>query len=239
MTSVSFFNPGSTRHTPAADTSTPVLIPLTPKAIVTSAPLRHPPRLPLDSATIPGPSLHQIIARKVTTVGTTVRNPPQAGGAPGGGGNAVRKAAPRRRVTLPISVQNQIPSASSWTGSDICSGKRTTKSGATNISTATSATSTSCLLCSISPRPLVVFGRTQKETCAAHMRTGKVAAITIAAEARLTQTIAPLRRALPATVAPQRLSRRSTVALLRLSRPITAVPLPLICPVMVPQRHPS
>lgn len=237
MTLVVSFYPGTTHHTPAADTSTPVLIPLTPIAMVTSAPLRHPHHLHLDSATIPGPSLRQIIARKVTTVGITVRNPPQAGAAPGGAENVVRKAAARRRVTVTISVQNQIP-ASSWTGSAICSGKGSTKSGATNISTATSATSTRCLLCSISLCPLV-FGRTQKETGAARVWTWKVAAIAIAAEAPLTQTIAPLRRALPATVAPQHLSRRSTVALLHLSHPITAVPLPLTCPVMATQRHPS
>lgn len=237
MTSVICFHPGTTHHTPAADTSTPVLIPPTPVAMVTSAPLHHPHHLHLDSAAISGPSLHQIIARKVTTVGITVGSPPQAEAAPGGGENALRKAAARRRVRLTISLQIQIP-ARSWTSSAICSGKGTTKSGATSISTATSATSTSCLLCSISLHPLVVFGRTQKETGAAHMWTWKAAAIPIAAEAPLTQMIAPLRRAPQATVAPQHLSRRSTVALLRLSHPITAIPLPLTCPVMATQRHP-
>lgn len=202
--------------------------------MVTSAPLRHPRHPHLDSATIPGPSLHRIIAKKVTTVGSTVRNPPQAVPAPGGGQRAVRKAAARRRVTVTISVQKQIP-APSWTGSATSSGKGTTKSGATNTWTATSATSTSCLLCSISLRPL---RRTQGKTGAAHVCTWKVAAMAMAAEAPLTQTIAPLRRALPATVAPQRLSPPSTVALLRLIHPITAVPLPLTCPVMATQRHP-
>lgn len=228
MTSVICFHPGTTRYTPAADTSTPVLIPLSPTAMATSAPLRHPHHLHLDSATIPGPSPHQIITRKVTTAGITVRNPPRAGAALGRGENGVRKAAARRIVTVPISMQKQTP-AWSWTGSAICSGKGTTKSGATNISTATSATSTSCLLCSISLRPLVVLGSTQKETW-----TWKVAA-----EARLTQTIAPLRRALPATVAPLHLGPPSAVALPRLSRPIAAVLLPLTCPVMAAPRHPS
>lgn len=227
MTSVICSHPGTTHHTPAADTPTAVLIPLTPKAMVTSAPLRHPRHLHLDSATILGPSHHQIIARKVTTVGITVRNRTQ-----GGGEKAVRPAAARRRATATSRRPNQIP-AWSWTGSATCSGTGTTKSGATNISAATSVTSTSCLLSSIALRPLAVFGRMQKQRCAAHMRTGKVAA-----EAPLRQTTAPPRRALPATVAPQRLSHRSTVALLRLGHPITAVPLPLTCPVRATQHRP-
>lgn len=103
----------------------------------------------------------------------------------------------------------------------------------TNISTATSATSTSCLLlCSVSLRPLVLIRRAEKETWT-------LAAVAITAEAAPTPTIAPLSLARPATVAPQHLSLRATVGLLRLIHPITAVPLRLTCPVMAAQRHPS
>lgn len=231
ITSVICFHPGPRPQTPAADTSTLVLVPLTPTATVTNAPLRHPHRLRLELATIPGPSHHRIIAKKPTTVGITVKNPPLAGAAPGGE-NTVRKAAAPKRITGTISVREQIP-AWSWISTAICSGKRTTKSGVTNISTATSATFTSCLLlCSVSLRPLILIGRA--ETWA---RT--LAAVAITAEAAPTRTIAPLSLARPATVALQHLSLRATVGLLRLIHPITAVPLRLTCPVMAAQRHPS
>lgn len=206
--------------------------------MVTSAPLHHPHHLLLDLATLPGPSRHQIIARKATTVGITVRNPPQADAAPGGGGNVVRKAATRRRVTVTISVQNQIP-AWTWISSAICSGKGTIKSGVTNISTATSATSTSCLLlCSISLRPLVLIGGSEKVTRAAWTWTWTIAAVAMTAEAPPARTIAPLRLARPATVAPQQRSRRATVSLLRLIHPITAIPPCLTCPVKAAQPLP-
>lgn len=208
--------------------------------MVTSAPRRHPHRLRLDLATLPGPSRHQIIARKATTVGITVRNPPQADAAPGGGRNVVRKAAARRRVTVTISVQNQIP-AWRWISSAICSGKGTIKSGVTNISTATSATSTSCLLlCSVSLRPLVLIGGSEKVTRAAWTWTWTrtIAAVAMTAEAPPARTIAPLRLARPATVAPQHLSRPATVSLLRLIHPITAIPPRLTCPVKAAQPHP-
>lgn len=232
--SVICFHPGPRPQTPAADTSTPVLVPPTPTATVTNAPLRHPHRLRLESATIPGPSRRRIIAKKPTTVGTTVKNPPLAGAAPGGGGNAVRKAAAPKTITGTISVREQIP-AWSWTSSVICSGKGTTKSGVTNISTATSATSTSCLLlCSVSLRPLVLIGRAEKETWARTLAAGA-----ITAGAAPTRTLAPLSLARPATVAPQHLSLPATVGPLRLIHPIPAVPLRLTCPVMAAQRHPS
>lgn len=206
--------------------------------MVTSAPRHHPHRLRLDLATLPGPSHHQIIARKATTVGITVRNPPQADAAPGGGGSVVRKAAARRRVTVTISVQNQIPPWR-WISSAICSGKGTIKSGVTNISTATSATSTSCLLlCSISLLPLVHVGGSEKVTRAAWTWTRTIAAVAMTAEAPPARTIAPLRLARRATVAPQDLGRQATVSLLRLIHPITAIPLRLTCPVKAAQPRP-
>lgn len=127
-------------------------------------------------------------------------------------------------------MREQIP-AWSWTSSAICSGKGTTKSGVTNISAATSATSTNCLLlCLVFLRPLVHIGRAEKET---------LAAVAITAEAAPTRTIAPLSLTRPATVAPQHLGLRATFDLLRLIHPITAVPLRLTCPVMAAQHHPS
>lgn len=228
------FHPGPRPQTPAADTSTPVLAPLTPTATVTNAPLRHPHRLRLESATTPGPSRRRTTAKKPTTVGTTVKNPPLAGAAPGGGGNAVRKAAAQKRTTGTSSARELAP-AWSWTSSATSSGKGTTKSGVTNTSTATSATSTSCLLlCSVSLRPPVLIGRAEKETWA---RTP--AAVAITAEAAPTRTIAPLSLARPATVAPRHLSLPATVAPLRLIHPIPAVPLRLTCPAMAARRHPS
>lgn len=109
IASVICFPPGPRPQTPAADTSTPVLVPLTPTATVTNAPLRLPHPLRLESASIPGPSHHRIIAKKPTTVGITVKNPPLAGAAPGGGENAVRKAAAQKRIPGPISALEQIP----------------------------------------------------------------------------------------------------------------------------------
>lgn len=144
-------------------------------------------------------------------------------------------------LSMPIKL-----AAWSWTESVICSGKGSTKSGVRNISTATSATSTSCLLPS-SVLLLFLSGGTQKEVEITPVPTWNLA-LNSKVDAPPGWTATPLRRSHPVTAAPLRLSLQvtaaprhlshlATVAPLHLIRPMTAVPLPRSRPVTVAPLH--
>lgn len=235
-----FFPPGPIRLTPAAETTTPALIHPTPTAMVINAPLRRPHHPHLDWVTVPGPSLHWITAKKAITVGITVGNLHLADTLLGVKGRAPQgeQEAPRRAqvVTCLLSTQNKV---TKWTDSDTCSGNRSTKSGVRNISTAMSATSTSCLLpSSILIQLLLLSGGTKKQTEITHTSTRNLATESTAG-ALPGRTTTPLCLSHQATAGPRHRSHRATAAPLCLIRQMTAVPLPPSRPAAVVPLHPS
>lgn len=233
------FFPDPAHLTPATETLTPILIPPTPTAMATSAhaPLLLPHHLRLKSVTIPGPSHHQITGRAATTAAITPRNLPRAAPAPKGEDTNQGK---RREATGPVQpvpcMLMQIkPTTWSWRGSATCSGRKSTRSGARNISAATSATSTSFLLPSSIFLLLHLSGKEAKLT---HRP-----ALTLTTDTLLGRTTAPLHRSpqataarhhrsLQATAAPRRRSHPATLTPPRLTHPITVVPLPRSHPAM-------
>ncbi len=86
LLNISYFFPGTTSLPPATETTAKALIPPTPTATVTNAPLHHPHRLHLEQA-VPSPSHRRVTAKPAITVSVTVRNPPRAATAAGGEGS--------------------------------------------------------------------------------------------------------------------------------------------------------
>lgn len=210
--------------------------------MVINDPLHRPHRPHLDWVTVPGPSLHWITAKKAIAVGITVRNLHLADTVLGDKGRAPKGEQEAQRrvqvVTCLLNMQNKV-TASNWTDSATCSGNRSTKSGVRNISTAMSATSTSCLLpSSILIQLLLLSGETKKETEITHMSTQNLATESTA-DALPEQTTTPLCLSHQVTAGPRHRSHRATVAPLCLIRQMTAVLLPPSRPVAVTPLHPS
>lgn len=146
-----------------------------------------------------------------------------------------RKQEARGEVTCTLSLQIK-PEVWSWTESATCSGSKRTKSGVRNISTATSVTSTSCLLLPSSVfLPLLLLSGSKEKEAEVTRAPTRNHAIDSKVDGRMDAplhpshpaTAAPLHLTLQVTAAPRDLSRRAKVAPLRLIRPATAAPLRL------------
>lgn len=135
-----------------------------------------------------------------------------------------RKQEARGEVTSTLSPQIK-PEVWSWTESATCSGSRRTKSGVRNISTATSVTSTSCLLPSSVSLPLLLLSGWKEKVAEVTRAPTRNHAIDSKVDGR---TDAPLHPSHPATAAPLHLTLQVTAAPRHLSRPAKVAPLRLI-----------